>query len=64
MSLTVGLNNIRVIDLTLLRSFRLSLTVAGKNILIEGLFEPSVKYKYVAAGYGQWLGFHKLQEAN
>ena len=34
-SLTVVLNNIRVIDLTLLTSSRLSLTVAGMNLILE-----------------------------
>ena len=33
--LQFGLNNIRVIDLTLLHSSRLSLTVAGMNLLVE-----------------------------
>ena len=44
-SLTVGLNNLRVIDLTLLRSSRMSLTILGMNLLLEGLSEPSIKYK-------------------
>ena len=43
-SLTVGLKNLRVIDLTLLCSSRTSLTIAGMNLLLEGLSEPSVKY--------------------
>lgn len=48
-SLTVGSNNIRVMDLTLLRSSRLSLTGLGTSLLLEGLHEPSVKYKYSIA---------------
>ena len=34
------------------------------NRLLEGLSEPSVKYNYFAAGYGQWLSFRRLQEDN
>ena len=63
-SLVVELNNLRVIDLTLLHSSYSSLTVAGMNLLLEGLYEPSVKYKYPAVGYGQWLGFRRLQQDN
>ena len=44
-SLIVGLNNPRVIDLTLLPNSRLSLTVAGMDHLFERLSEPSVNYK-------------------
>ena len=44
-SLTVGLNNLRVIDLTLFCSSRLSLTIAEMSLLLEGLSKPSVKYK-------------------
>ena len=51
-SLTVGLNNLKVIGLTLLHRSRLSLTVTGMNLLLEGLSEPSVKDKYFVVGYG------------
>ena len=51
--LAVGLNNLRVVDLTLLRNSRLNLTVAGMNFLLEGLSEPLVKYKCFAAVYGK-----------
>ena len=50
-SLTIGLSNLRVIDLNLLRSSHLSLTVAWINLLLEGLSEPSVKYNCWADGY-------------
>ena len=43
--LQFGLNNLRVKDLTLLHNCRLSLTVVGISLLLEGLSEPSVKYK-------------------
>ena len=47
-SLDFGLNNLRVVELNLLCSSHLSLTVTGMNLLLEGLSEPSVKYKYSA----------------
>ena len=50
-TLAIGLNNLRVIDLTLLRNSRMILTVAGMNLLLEGLFEPSVKYNCPTDGY-------------
>ena len=37
MPLTTGLNNLRVKGLTLLCSFRLSLTVTRMSLLLEGL---------------------------
>ena len=52
-SLAVGLNYLSVIDLTMLRSSRLSLTVAEMNLLLEGLSNPSVEYKCSVAVYGQ-----------
>ena len=52
-SLAVGLNNLRVIDLTLLHNSCLSLTVVGMNLLLEGLSEPSFEYKCYVAVYGQ-----------
>ena len=52
-SLVVELNNLRVIDLTLLHSSYSSLTVAGMNLLLEGLYEPSVKHECSATVYGQ-----------
>ena len=48
-SLTVGLNNLKVIGLTLLHRSRLSLTVTGMNLLLEGLSEPSVMYECFVA---------------
>ena len=51
--LQFGLNNLREIDLTLLPSSYLSLTVVETNLLLEGLSEPSVKYKCSTAVYGQ-----------
>ena len=42
--LQFGLNNIKVKDMALLCSSRLSLTVARMNLLLKGLSEPSVKY--------------------
>lgn len=42
--LTLGLNNLRVIDLDLLRRSYMSVNVTGINLLLEGLSEPSVKY--------------------
>ena len=51
-SLTSGLNNLRVNDLTLLHSSRLSLTVVGMNLLFEGLFEPSFEYECFVVVYG------------
>lgn len=53
MSLAAGLNNLRVIDLTLLHNYRLSLTVGGMNLLIEELSESSIEYKCSVAVYGQ-----------
>ena len=53
-SLAVGLNNCKVIDLTLLRNSRLSLTIARINLLLEELFEPYVKYGCSVAIYGEW----------
>ena len=50
--LVVGLNNLKVIDLNLLCSCRLSLTIARMDLLLEGLYEPSVKYGHSAFGYG------------
>ena len=44
-SLAIGLNNLRVIDLTLLCSSHLSLTVAGMDLLLEGLSESLIRYK-------------------
>ena len=52
-SLAAGLNNLRVIDSTLLCSYRPILTVADMNLLLEGLFEPSVEYKCCVAVYSQ-----------
>ena len=46
-TLRVGLNNLRVIYLTMLRSSRL----AGMNLLREGLSKPSVKYNCPADAY-------------
>ena len=43
--LAVGLNNLRVVDWTLLRSSRLSLTITGISSLLVGLSEPFVMYK-------------------
>ena len=43
--LQFGLNNLRVIDLNLLHNSHMSLTVIGISLLLEGLSEPSVKYK-------------------
>ena len=37
-----GLNNLRVMGLTLLCNSRMSLTVSGMNLLLEGLSEPFV----------------------
>ena len=54
-SLVVGLNNLRLVDWTLLRGSRMSLIVAGRNLLLEGLSEPSLKCKYFAAVYDQWF---------
>nr|KAJ0188187.1 hypothetical protein LSAT_V11C900492200 [Lactuca sativa] len=53
LSLAVGLNNPRVIDLIRWRSSRLSLTVSGMDPLLEGLSEPPIKYRCSASGYGQ-----------
>ena len=63
-SLAVGLNNLRVIDLTMLCSSRLSLTVSGANLLLEGLSEPSIKYKCSAAGSGKCFCFRRLHQDN
>ena len=49
----MGLNNLRVIDLTLLRNSLLSLTVGGMDLQLKGLSKPSVKYGNSASGYGQ-----------
>ena len=52
-SLTDGLNNLKVTDLTLLHSSRMSLIVVGMNLLIEGLSEPSAKYNCPKDGYAR-----------
>lgn len=53
MSLAAGLNNLRVIDFSLLHNYLLSLTVGGMNLLIEELSESSIEYKCSVAVYGQ-----------
>ena len=50
--LHLGLENLRVNDLILLRNSRVSLTVAGISLLLKGLSEPSVKYKCSAGIIG------------
>ena len=50
--LQLGLNNLIVNHLNLLRRSRLSLTVAGMSLLLEGLSEPSVKYKCTVEKFG------------
>ena len=42
-----------MVDLAVLHSYCLSLTIAGMNLLLEGLFEPLIKYKYSVAIFGQ-----------
>ena len=54
--LRMGLNNLRV-DLILLRSSRLSLTVTGTSLLLEGLSETSIKYKLYAGIIGFVIQF-------
>ena len=43
--LQLGLDNLIVNDLNLLSSYRLSLTILGISLLLEGLLEPPVEYK-------------------
>ena len=52
-SLAVGLNNIIVFDWTLLRSSHLGLTVAERNLLLDGSSEPFVECNYSAYVYDQ-----------
>ena len=58
----MGLNNLKVVDLTMLRSSRMSLSVAGMNLLLEGLSEPSIKYENSIAGL--WLRTLSLNVAS
>lgn len=60
--LTLGLNNLRVIDLDLLRRSYMSVNVTGINLLLEGLSEPSVECKYSTCGYRQWLCSRRFQQ--
>ena len=50
--LQFGLSNLRVMDLALVAQLFLSLTVVRTNLLLERLFEPSVKYKFSVVVYG------------
>ena len=57
-----GLNNLRVSDLTLMCNSCMSLTIAGMNLLFEGLSEPFVKHKcYVAIYVSDLVSFGHIK---